>query len=80
VPVRLLNLVVLGPQVAGSRDEVDVVVGVIILLELDRRQLEPGKRLGLRQVVDKVLQLRLVVESGGPGIRILDGLANWHFN
>ena len=39
VAVRWLDTVVLRTQVAGSGDKVDVVVGVVILLELDWSQL-----------------------------------------
>jgi hypothetical protein len=37
VPVSWLNLVVLRPEIAAGSEEINMVVGVIILLELDRR-------------------------------------------
>jgi len=40
VAIRRLDLVVLGSQVAACRDEVDVVVRVVVLLKLDRLKLE----------------------------------------
>jgi hypothetical protein len=40
VLIGRLNLVVLRSQIAASGDEVNVVVGVIILFKLDRLQLE----------------------------------------
>jgi hypothetical protein len=40
VPISRLDLVVFRPQIAGRSDEVNVIVGVIILLKLDRRKLK----------------------------------------
>ena len=60
VAVSLLDLVVLRAEVAGRRDEVDVVVGIIILLKLDRRELESCQRLGVRDLGCDLLKFRIV--------------------
>ncbi|CAF3535359.1 unnamed protein product [Fusarium graminearum] len=63
VSISWLNLVVLGPQVAASSDEIDVMVRVIVLLEIDRNELESRQRAGGRQTVSQLLDLVVVVEA-----------------
>lgn len=70
VPIGLLDLVVVGTQVAGGRDEVNVVVSIIILLKLDRSELEAGKGLGIGKLLDQVAQLSFIIK-GSAGVRIL---------
>jgi hypothetical protein len=63
VPVCRLNLVVLCSQVAARRDEVDVVVGVVVLFELDWCELEPGQFARRWDGCDNPLELLLIIED-----------------
>ena len=60
VAVGLLNLVVFGAKVAACRDEVDVMVRVIVLLKVNRLKLEPSQLAWLWKGFDKTVKLILI--------------------
>tara|TARA_B100000768_G_scaffold172713_1_gene181241 strand:+ start:873 stop:1151 length:279 start_codon:yes stop_codon:yes gene_type:complete len=61
VPVGLADLVVTRAQVGAGSDEVDVVVGVVVLFELGRHHPVAGQRRGRRQRLDDVAAHGIVV-------------------
>ena len=63
VPVRLLDLVVLGAEVTAGSDEIDMVVRIIVLLELDRHQLEARELARGRDGRDDLLYFTLVIKT-----------------
>ena len=68
------DAVVLGAEVGGRHDEVHVKVGVVVLLEVSRRDDEAGRQLGLlgqavRQLVELLLVAHLIKGDGGDDIR-----------
>lgn len=68
VSVSRLDLVVLRSQVAAGSDEVNVVVGVVILFEFDRLQLEARKSACRRKAGREVCELIRVIKAAGVGI------------
>jgi hypothetical protein len=68
VSISRLNLIVLGSQVTASSDEVDVVVGVVVLLELDRLQLEACKAARRWKAGAELCELICVIKAAGVGI------------
>ena len=52
-----LDLVVLRTKVAFRGDEVDVVVGVIVLLKLDRVEAVTDERRGRWELLDQVRKI-----------------------
>lgn len=50
-----LNFVIFGSQVARCGDEVNVMVGIIILLELNGLQLEASQRIRRRDLINDLL-------------------------
>lgn len=68
VSVSRLNLVVLGPQVTAGSDEVNVVVGVVVLFELDRLQLEARKSACRWEAGREGCELIRVIKAAGVGI------------
>ncbi|KAI6759397.1 hypothetical protein HG530_010077 [Fusarium avenaceum] len=63
VSISRLDLVVLCSQVTTSGNEIDVMVGVIILLEVNRDQLESRQRAGRWKTRSQLLNLIVVVEA-----------------
>lgn len=66
--VCLLNLVVLGAKVAARRDEVDVVVRVIVLLKVNGLQLETSQLTWFWKGLDKAVKLIFVVGNVLVGV------------
>mmetsp|Transcript_20980 Transcript_20980/g.25786 ORF Transcript_20980/g.25786 Transcript_20980/m.25786 type:complete len:289 (-) Transcript_20980:2427-3293(-) len=69
VAVALSDLVVAGTEVSAGIDEIDVVVGVVILLEVSRGQLAGEGLLGNAKVVKELSDDGLVVVVTGGGSR-----------
>jgi hypothetical protein len=56
VSIGKLDLVIFRPQIARSRDEIDVVIGIVVFLKLNRLKLETSKRLGRWELVRNFLE------------------------
>ena len=72
--VGRLDVVVGCAKIGGCGDEVDVVVCVVILLELDWCEGQPGEGLWWWKLLLDLLELLVVIEGGavlGWRIRIL---------
>ena len=70
VSISGLDLVVFGSQVTASSDEINVMVRVIILLEVNRNQLESRQRAGRGQGVGQLLSFVVIVEVASFGLLI----------
>jgi hypothetical protein len=72
VLVCSLDLVILCPEIAARREEVDVVVGVVVLLKLDRRKLEPSKCVWCRNGSCNLIKFLLIIKCATSSlVRIL---------
>ena len=66
----MLNLVVLSTEITGSSDEVNVVVGVIILFELDRLKLESGERFWCWKLLDNAIKRLIIITTSLVSVRV----------
>lgn len=69
--IRKLDFVVLSSQIACCSDEINVMIGIVILLEINRLQLEASQRLRSWKLVSNLLKLVVVIESASISIWIL---------
>jgi hypothetical protein len=64
MPVRRINTIVHGAQIGSSSDEVNVMVGIVILLEIDRVQPIPGERRRCGQFGNEIVDV-VTYDVGG---------------
>lgn len=65
------DLVVLSSQIACCSDEINVMVGIVVLLEFDRLKFESGQCLRLGKLVLDLLEFAFIAEVRGIRIWIL---------
>ena len=64
MPVRRVNTIVHGAQIGSSSDEVNVMIGIVILLKIDGVQPIPGERRWCGQFGNEIVDV-VTYDVGG---------------